>query len=160
MPWAARSSLRGSRSRVRGRFHPPGDKSLSHRALLLAALAGGRTELEALNPGSDVEATAGCLRALGIDVRRRGRRWTVTGGGRDSLRRPAAALDCGNSGTTMRLMAGIRTSAHGACLVTSVGSMELTRTSSSSNRRVTVSTMAGNMSPQINMRILSLSSII
>jgi 3-phosphoshikimate 1-carboxyvinyltransferase len=95
------------RPRLAGAFRPPGDKSLSHRALILAALAGGTTELRGLNPGEDVESTARCLRALGVRVRRRGDAWEVSGGGVGSLRRPSGPLDCGNSGTTMRLMAGV-----------------------------------------------------
>ncbi|HMB68315.1 MAG TPA: 3-phosphoshikimate 1-carboxyvinyltransferase, partial [bacterium] len=96
-----------NRARLVGAFRPPGDKSLSHRALILAALAGGRTELTGLNPGEDVESTARCLRALGVRIRRRGDTWEVSGPGREGLRRPAAPLPCGNSGTTMRLMAGV-----------------------------------------------------
>ncbi|MFN8179386.1 MAG: 3-phosphoshikimate 1-carboxyvinyltransferase [bacterium] len=90
-----------------GTLAPPGDKSLSHRALLFAALAGGAAELERLNPGEDVESTARALRALGVRVQRRGERWRVEGGGAKALRRPARAIDCGNSGTTMRLLAGV-----------------------------------------------------
>lgn len=96
-----------ARGPLRGRVALPGDKSLSHRALILAAIAGGRTELSGLNPGEDVASTAAVLRALGVDVTRRGDRWTVDGEGAASFRRPRAVLDCGNSGTTMRLMAGV-----------------------------------------------------
>jgi 3-phosphoshikimate 1-carboxyvinyltransferase len=60
-----------------------------------------------LNPGEDVRATARALSALGVRVVRRGERWTVEGGGAASFRRPGAPIDCGNSGTTMRLLAGI-----------------------------------------------------
>lgn len=93
--------------RLRGLLHPPGDKSLSHRALILAAIAGGRAELSGLNPGADVESTAQILRDLGVDVSRSGEQWIVQGGGAASFRRPRRPLDCGNSGTTMRLMAGV-----------------------------------------------------
>jgi 3-phosphoshikimate 1-carboxyvinyltransferase len=96
-----------SSSRLSGRFSPPGDKSLSHRALLFAALAGGETELTDLNPGADVQSTADALRALGVEVARRGRHWRVRSDGFASLRRPRAGIDCGNSGTTMRLLAGV-----------------------------------------------------
>ncbi len=84
----------------------PGDKSLSHRALIFAAIAGGDTELSRLNRGADVEATARILRELGVDVTRRGDRWRVRSGGAGAFRRPKRPLDCGNSGTTLRLMAG------------------------------------------------------
>ena len=90
-----------------GTFAPPGDKSVSHRALLFAALAGGTARLEGLNPGADVESTAGALRALGVAVVRRGDLWRVESGGVADFRRPRGAIDCGNSGTTMRLLAGI-----------------------------------------------------
>lgn len=93
--------------RIVGAIDLPGDKSLSHRALLLAAIAGGATELTGLNPGADVASTAAALRRLGVDVRHRGERWRVTSPGVAGFRRPRAAIDCGNSGTTMRLLAGV-----------------------------------------------------
>lgn len=93
--------------RVEGELELPGDKSLSHRALLIAAIAGGETWLEGLNPGADVGSTAAALRALGVRVRRDRSGWRVESGGAGSFRRPRATLDCGNSGTTMRLLAGV-----------------------------------------------------
>src|SRR5438132_12633044 len=91
--------------RVRGAVRPPGDKSISHRALLLAALADGRSELDGLLTGADVKSTARVLRQLGVDVS------PVRAGGLVLVRgrafaRPAATLDCGNSGTTARLVLG------------------------------------------------------
>src|SRR5205807_4189802 len=91
--------------RVRGAVRPPGDKSISHRALLLAALAHGRSELDGLLTGADVKSTARVLRQLGVDIS------PVRGGGPVLVRgrvlaRPAATLDCGNSGTTARLVLG------------------------------------------------------
>jgi len=91
--------------RVRGAVRPPGDKSISHRALLLAALAHGRSELDGLLTGADVKSTARVLRQLGVDVS------PVRAGGLVLVRgrafaRPAATLDCGNSGTTARLVLG------------------------------------------------------
>src|SRR6266699_7210592 len=90
------------RVKVRGAVRPPGDKSISHRALLLAALAHGRSELDGLLTGADVKSTARVLRQLGVDIS------PVRGGGPVLVRgrvlaRPAATLDCGNSGTTARL---------------------------------------------------------
>ena len=84
-----------------GRVRVPGDKSISHRALMLAALADGRSELHGLSDGEDVARTADAVRALGA---------TVEGGavrGAPALRQPAVPVDCGNSGTTMRLLAGL-----------------------------------------------------
>jgi 3-phosphoshikimate 1-carboxyvinyltransferase len=84
----------------------PGDKSISHRALIFASLGLTPLELEHLAPGADVRATAACLEALGVE--RTGRvdgTWVVQG--RGPLVKPAGTLDCGNSGTTMRLLSGL-----------------------------------------------------
>jgi 3-phosphoshikimate 1-carboxyvinyltransferase len=88
---------------LHGRVRVPGDKSISHRALLVAALAEGRSVLRGLSDGEDVRRTAEAVRALGADVQ-----WPasqVEGAGR--LSQPPGPLDCGNSGTTMRLVAGM-----------------------------------------------------
>ena len=82
----------------------PGDKSISHRALMLAALAEGESRIDHLATGADVRSTAGCLRSLGAKIEHKNGSVTVTGGG---LSRPSSALDAGNSGTTMRLMSGL-----------------------------------------------------
>jgi len=85
----------------------PGDKSISHRALICAALAGGRSRIRHVLRSADVQSTAGTLRALGVAIPALGDDVRVTGLGLRKLRAPAAALDCGNSGTTARLMAGV-----------------------------------------------------
>jgi 3-phosphoshikimate 1-carboxyvinyltransferase len=92
---------------VSGEVRPPGDKSISHRALMLAALARGTSELTGLLPGEDVQSTARVLRQLGarISVVRAGATVRVVGRGL-ALRRPAKTLHCGNSGTTARLGLG------------------------------------------------------
>lgn len=88
----------------------PGDKSLSHRALMFAALATGRSVLRGVLPSADVMHTAGVLRRLGVDVPSA---WSsdtameIVGRGRRGLHQPGVDLDCGNSGTTTRLMAGV-----------------------------------------------------
>jgi 3-phosphoshikimate 1-carboxyvinyltransferase len=94
--------------RLRGRLRVPGDKSIAHRYLLLAALAEGRSTLTHFAPGADCRSTLGCLRQLGVEVDE-GPVGTVTlmGRGFGQLRSPAAPLDAGNSGTTMRLLAGV-----------------------------------------------------
>ncbi len=89
-----------------GEVTPPGDKSISHRALILAALARGASRLEGLNPGVDVRSTRKVLVALGLQVRD-GDGETVADGLGGRFRPPSTSLDCGNSGTTMRLMAGV-----------------------------------------------------
>ena len=85
----------------------PGDKSISHRALICAALAGGRSRIRNILRSADVQSTAGTLRALGVAIPSLGDDVRVTGRGLRKLTAPAAALDCGNSGTTARLMAGV-----------------------------------------------------
>ena len=92
--------------KVSGVVRPPGDKSISHRALLLAALARGRSELTGLLTGEDVKSTARVLRALGVAISpvRDARPVTVQA---SRLTAPAARLDCGNSGTTARLLLGV-----------------------------------------------------
>ncbi len=98
---------------VRGRLRVPGDKSISHRYALLAALAEGTSTIGNYAPGADCSATLRCLRALGVDIRTSapaaGEAATVTvhGRGPAGLQAPAAVLDAGNSGTTMRLLAGV-----------------------------------------------------
>lgn len=85
----------------------PGDKSISHRALMLGALADGVGTVDNLLRSADVDSTASVLRALGVRIDVEGRRATVHGLGLGRLAAPATPLDCGNSGTTTRLMAGI-----------------------------------------------------
>jgi 3-phosphoshikimate 1-carboxyvinyltransferase len=89
---------------VRARIDPPGDKSISHRAFILAAIARGRTLIVNANLGEDLAATIRALRQLGVSVRRTTNGFAVIG--REDLRDPTGAIDCGNSGTTMRLLAG------------------------------------------------------
>lgn len=90
---------------LKGRARPPGDKSISHRALILGALAEGRTEIGGLLEAADVMATAEAVRAFGAEVGRDGQgRWTVDGQGK--LVQPTSVIDCGNSGTAARLLLG------------------------------------------------------
>ena len=90
--------------RLRGTVRVPGDKSISHRALILNAVAGGTAVIQNLATGEDVKATARCLRQLGVPVSSNG---VVEGVGLRGLRPPREPLDCANSGTTMRLLAGL-----------------------------------------------------
>jgi 3-phosphoshikimate 1-carboxyvinyltransferase len=90
---------------LRGRIRAPGDKSVSHRALILGALADGETLIEGLLEGEDVLRTAAAMRAFGAEVERLGEgRWRVLGHGR--LDEPKDVVDCGNSGTGARLIMG------------------------------------------------------
>lgn len=100
-------------ARVRGRVRPPGDKSISHRYALLAAIADGTSTIHGYSTGGDCGSTLACLRALGVqidEIRRdavTGLEIRIAGRGLRGLRAPAATLDAGNSGSTMRLLAGI-----------------------------------------------------
>ena len=85
----------------------PGDKSISHRALMFGALAVGETSITGLLTGEDVLRTAAAMRALGADVRQNAADWSVHGRGVGGLREPADVLDMGNSGTAARLIAGL-----------------------------------------------------
>ena len=97
--------------RLRGRARVPGDKSVSHRAAILAALARGRTRVMNFSSSADCASTLACLAALGVPVEREPGAVLIDGAGRApgawSFAEPAGPLDCGNSGTTMRLMAGV-----------------------------------------------------
>jgi 3-phosphoshikimate 1-carboxyvinyltransferase len=95
--------------RVTGQVTVPGDKSISHRALMFAALAqpGAKSVVREILDSADVRSTAAVLRALGVPIPSFSSAMTITGVGRRGLAAASAALDCGNSGTTTRLMAGI-----------------------------------------------------
>jgi len=95
------------RKALRGELRVPGDKSISHRALMLSALADGETAVEGLSSSADVASTKACLEALGVGFRQDGAVLRVRGRGLGGLSAPTRELDAGNSGTTMRLMAGI-----------------------------------------------------
>ena len=90
-----------------GSIGVPGDKSISHRALMFGALAVGQTRISGLLEGEDVLRTAAAMRALGAEISRDGADWLVAGRGIGGLTEPADVLDMGNSGTAARLLAGI-----------------------------------------------------
>ena len=85
----------------------PGDKSISHRALICAAMAPGRSRIAGLSEGGDVRATAAALRSMGARIVRDGDSFAVDGPGTGALVQPKGALDMGNSGTSARLLAGL-----------------------------------------------------
>ncbi len=97
--------------RVRGRVRVPGDKSISHRYALLAALADGRSTIRGFAPGADCEATLSCLARLGVAIDRRSNGSAplveVTGAGARHFAAPSVPLDAANSGTTIRLLTGV-----------------------------------------------------
>ncbi|MGH8415274.1 MAG: 3-phosphoshikimate 1-carboxyvinyltransferase [Gammaproteobacteria bacterium] len=93
---------------LHGRLTVPGDKSISHRALLLGAVAEGETHIVNYLNSADCRATLTALKALGVKIEQAGEsRLTVHGAGFESLRPPVQQLDCGNSGTSMRLLTGL-----------------------------------------------------
>jgi 3-phosphoshikimate 1-carboxyvinyltransferase len=109
---AGQAALVRPAARLRGELRLPGDKSVSHRALLLALLAAGESRIRGAGDGLDVRATAGLVAALGAEIERTGDDpravdYQVASPGRDGLREPEGILECRNSGTTFRLAAGI-----------------------------------------------------
>ena len=109
MSHAAPKSLRiESSAGLTGRVTVPGDKSISHRSLMLSSLAVGESRIEGLLEGEDVLATAAAMRAMGATIERSDDGiWRVWGVGVGGLLQPAGALDMGNSGTSTRLLAGL-----------------------------------------------------
>jgi len=97
---------------MRGHVRPPGDKAVSHRYALLAALADGQSEIRGYSTGGDCASTVRCLRTLGVTISETGRdssglTLTIMGRGLGGLSAPPGVLDAGNSGSTMRMLAGI-----------------------------------------------------
>ncbi len=92
---------------VHGTVRTPGEKSISHRAVLLGALAEGTSVVHGLSDGADVAASLAAVEAMGTGVERRGDGTIALHGGRERLHRPDGPLDCGNSGTSLRLLAGL-----------------------------------------------------
>ncbi|MCB8874115.1 3-phosphoshikimate 1-carboxyvinyltransferase [Acidisoma silvae] len=124
-PIAARplTSRRGQ-SALTGRIRVPGDKSISHRALMFGALAEGETRITGLLEGEDVLRTADAMRALGAEVTQLGNgHWHVRGQGRGKLQEPKDVLDMGNSGTAARLICGILASHPIFAVLTGDGSL-------------------------------------
>ena len=94
--------------RLRGRFRIPGDKSISHRAVMLGSLAVGETRVTGFLDGADALATLAAFRAMGVDIQGPDAgRLRIQGVGMDGLQAPAEPLDLGNSGTSMRLLCGL-----------------------------------------------------
>jgi 3-phosphoshikimate 1-carboxyvinyltransferase len=91
---------------LRGAFALPGDKSISHRLAILGALASGDTRIENFSSAADCESTLRCLEGLGVAVRRAGHVVSVVGRGPEGLAAPRHPLDAGNSGSTLRMLAG------------------------------------------------------
>ena len=106
-PATTRTVVRPAEGALNGRVRVPGDKSISHRLALVAAVAQGTSRISGFSPAGDCAATVDVLRALGVPIDPREGHVEIRGDGWDGLRAPQAALDCRRSGTTMRLLAGI-----------------------------------------------------
>src|SRR5688572_8032290 len=106
MPSLSAATITPAR-RVLGRLRVPGDKSISHRYALIAAVSDGPSRLVNYAPGADCRSTLDCLRALGVEVQQDGHAVTLLGRGFGHWRSPENALDAGNSGTTMRMLTGM-----------------------------------------------------
>lgn len=94
-------------SKVLGELELPGDKSISHRALIFSAMAKGISVIENLSDGEDVNSTLTCLEAIGAEIERGGKSARVRGAGFKNFRKPYSTLNAGNSGTTARLLCGL-----------------------------------------------------
>ncbi|MED4751050.1 3-phosphoshikimate 1-carboxyvinyltransferase [Brevibacillus choshinensis] len=94
-------------NKINGTVKVPGDKSISHRAVMLGSLAEGTTTIEGFLTGADCLSTISCFRRMGIQIEQHGDKVTVEGKGWYGLQEPSERLDVGNSGTTIRLMSGI-----------------------------------------------------
>src|SRR4030095_4985491 len=92
-------------SRIEGRIRLPGDKSISHRAALIAALASGKSEISNFSTARDCASTVACLQGLGVSVENRDQKLVFAGD--QKLVAPRRPLDCGNSGSTLRILTGV-----------------------------------------------------
>jgi 3-phosphoshikimate 1-carboxyvinyltransferase len=93
--------------RLKGNIRLPGDKSISHRYGIIAALAEGTSKIHHYSTGADCQSTLGCMEALGATIERQENTVLITGHGLDGLKQPAAMLDAGNSGSTIRMLSGV-----------------------------------------------------
>jgi 3-phosphoshikimate 1-carboxyvinyltransferase len=119
---------------LRGDVAVPGDKSISHRAVLIGAIASGETEARGFGRSADTLSTAAAVAALGAGVAHDGDTVRVRGAGLTGLRSPGQPVDCGNAGTLLRLLAGILAASR-------------TRSSSSATSRCRAARSSGSRSP-------------
>ena len=94
-------------TRLKGSIKVPGDKSISHRSIMLGSIAKGKTHVSGFLSGADCLSTISCFKAMGVEIEQDGDRVTINGNGMHGLKAPSKTLDCGNSGTTTRLISGI-----------------------------------------------------
>lgn len=92
---------------LKGEITIPGDKSISHRSIMFASISKGTSEIDNFLTGADCLSTISCFKQMGVDISIQDKHVTVSGNGMHGLKKPAQTLDCGNSGTTTRLISGI-----------------------------------------------------
>ena len=109
---------------LKGAIKLPADKSISHRSALFAAISKETSTITNYSDAADPQSTLDCLQALSVDIQKEGNEVTIQGVGRDGFKTPEQPLDCGNSGTTMRLLSGIVAGAGTPC--TLIGDESLT----------------------------------
>lgn len=100
---------------LQGTIELPPDKSISHRAALFAAISDKKSVIENYSRAADPQSTLACLKNLGVPIQKNGDKVTIKGVGREGFKAPETPLDCGNSGTTMRLLSGIAAGAGVRC---------------------------------------------
>ncbi len=105
---------------IKGEITPPGDKSISHRSLIIGALAKGTTSIKGILESKDIMSTNNALVALGTQIKRDGDIYLING---DHLKEPCTIIDAGNSGTTARLLSGIAAGIDGVSIITGDGSL-------------------------------------
>jgi 3-phosphoshikimate 1-carboxyvinyltransferase len=105
-------------ARLQGDIQVPGDKSVSHRAIMMGSLAEGVTRVENFLESADCLATLRIFQAMGAQIRRKGSRVTIQGRGLYGLRAPKGTLDAGNSGTTSRILLGVLAAQPFTCRLT------------------------------------------
>lgn len=109
---------------LHGTITVPGDKSISHRSVMLGSLANGTTHISGFLTGADCLATVDCFRKMGIDIEIDGTNVTIHGKGMHGLKKPDTQLDCKNSGTTIRLISGILAAQPFDCSITGDASIQ------------------------------------
>ncbi|HBN95670.1 MAG TPA: 3-phosphoshikimate 1-carboxyvinyltransferase, partial [Firmicutes bacterium] len=110
--------------KIQGKISVPGDKSISHRAVMLLSISRGRGEIKGFLPGGDCLGTIRCFQQLGVAIEDLGTTIIVHGKGLRGLRKPLSELDAGNSGTTIRLISGILAGQHFTSIITGDGSIK------------------------------------
>ncbi|MCD6361476.1 MAG: 3-phosphoshikimate 1-carboxyvinyltransferase, partial [Armatimonadetes bacterium] len=92
---------------LRGEISLPGDKSISHRAIILTSIAKGKSIIRGIQRGKDCLATLNAIESMGVKIEERDTELIIHGRGHNGLKEPEDVIDCGNSGTTMRILAGL-----------------------------------------------------